>query len=766
MLNSRPIQRRLFISILLSTVIVLPSLATPDNSRPSPINTKTKHTDNFNRRGEFKMVTVVNARNVRNGWGVNANGDPAKIAAALSFIGTRWIRYQFDGDTSAGIANFQKALVAGNYPDPNLKVQLLLNDYLQNAQTNTWNNQQNWILNSILPIKGQNGKPVLAAIEGPNEMNSLDGAGARGPNDTQDKTGGANVTSDNPTANANFVEWAKALAAFKQAHASQLQGVEILSPTVLYFYVGNWSSQLNVSQYVDYGTFHYYSGINGTTGVPSYPPNPTNFEKMYHFAQAGICPGKGLVQSEGGASSQTGGGYAQDGRSIARYQIMQLLDHHAVGGHRYMIYNLFNNGPSGPNSVTSWNEDNFGQFYGDQSTPKGSAIALHNMSNLLSLNNDWGAAVNTSDTQNFTPAYTGQGFSVSGLQYAGTAGSSLIMPKSDGTTMIAVWNEPPIDNGSGTSLTPPSNNITVNFGSNQNYKVYDVLGAGNQPNGAPNANLNPIKTGSGSSVALTLNGNPLFIEIGTKGSVTPIKKTTESAVGTVVTDTKGVIGDMEGNAWTLVGPSGNYQVAVNGVIDTTTSQVKSLSYVNKQVWQMNASNMYWGKNNPSEAWFPANGQSSLPPQMKVSKDGTTITSATDPAVVDVDFNAWSLIASTNNGLQVGVNAIPDTTTSQVIKLGIFGGKIWQQNSGKLWWSKSNPNDSWSPAAGTSTAPTVSSTTPPVSTTKPIDTTAMQLSIKTDIATLQASLATAKDQKAVNTAINALKTALTSLQAVT
>jgi hypothetical protein len=737
------------------------ALASDDNNDNSPINTAATG-QKSSRKGNLKMVTVVNARSVRNGWGVNANGDPAKVAAALTFIGTRWIRYQFDGDTSAGLRNFQAALVAGNHPDPNLKVQLLLNDYIQNAQTNSWNNQQNWILNSVLPIKGQNGRTVLAAIEGPNEMNTMDGNGARGPNDTQDKTGGSNVSSDNPTANANFVDWAKQLSSFRQSHSTQLQGVEILSPTILYFYVGNWSNQLNVSQYVDYGTFHYYSGLNGTTGVPSYPPNPCNFEKMYHFAQAGICPGKPLVQSEGGASSQVGGGgYAQDGRSIARYQVMQVLDHHAVGGHRYMIYNLFNNPASGPNNVTNWNEDNFGLFYGDGTTPKGSAISLHNMSNLLSLNNNWSDPANVNDTQAFNPAYNGQGFSVDGIQNAGTAGYSLMMPKSDGTTMIAVWNEPPIDDGSGTSLNPSPNNITVNFGSSQTYKVYDVLGAGNNVAGAPSVNLTPIKTGSGSSVQLTLVGNPLFIEIGTKGSIAPVKKVQESTPGTTVTDTKGIIGDKDGNSWTLVGSAGSYQVAVNGVTDSTTSKVVSLTYVNKQVWQKNVNNMYWGKTDPSATWLPTNGQSSLPTQLQPSKDGTTITKASDSPVIDNNLNSWSLVNG-QNGLQVAVNGTADTTTSQVIALGVFGGKIWQENTNKMWWSKASPGDAWGPDGGTSTAPTA----PTSPTTQAIDTTAMQASIKQEVSALQNALATAKDQNAVKAAITALNAALTALQAVT
>lgn len=732
------------------------------NNKDQLIDTKQNSERRFNMAGP----PVKYARDVRNGWGVNAPNSPntgAATAAALNFIGTRWVRQQFDGDTSAGMKAIQDALVSGGYPDPNLKLQLLLNDYLQNATINTWNNQQNWILNSVLPIKGANGKPILAAIEGPNEMNSGDGIGARGLNDSVDKTGGQNVTSDNPTANANFVDWARALASFKSKNASKLAGVEILSPTILYFFANNWSTQLNVSDYVDYGTFHYYAGINGTSGVPSFPPNPGNFEKMYRFAQAGICPNKSLVQSEGGFSSQVGGGYAQDGRSGARYQLMQIFDHHAVGGHRYMIYNLFNNTVSTPNHVTNYNEDNFGQYYGDMVTPKPAAIALHNLSNLLSLKNNYADPSNFNDTGNFTPAYTGNGFSVSGLQNAGTAGSTLIMPKSDGSTMIAVWNEPTIDTGSGTSTTPAANQITVNFGSKQTYNVYDPTGGNNNANFTAKVNLTPITSGSGTSVNLTLYGTPLLIElVGTGGGSTsvPTNKTPTSKQGTTITKTSDApIGDVSGNAWSLVSAANGMQVAVNGVVDTTTDQVIALSFVNGLVWQENVNKTWWSKSNPNDTWSPAAGVSSPPSPVAESASGKVISTTSDAPIIDANGNAWTLQASTN-GLQVAVNAVPDTTTSQVVQLAYVNGTIWQQNSGGSWWSKVNASDSWTPPAGTRTSPLAA-------TTKPFDSSALQSQITSGISQINTALSSSSsaNQKLMNAAVTALKTALDSLKKI-
>lgn len=458
------------------------------------------------------------ARDVRNGWGVNAPFDVPSAAAsanALAYLGTRWVRQQFSGDNSPAMTGLQDALVSAGAPDPNLKLQLLLNGYIANGNTNTLTNQKNWILNSLVPKKGPNGKSILWSIEGPNEMNNpYVGQGSRGPNDQVDKTGqgpsGPAGTAANPTADANFVDWATQVANFKSANATALAGVEIISPTVIYFMGQNFPSDLNVSSLVDYGTFHYYAGVTGTTGVPSYPPNPGNFNKTYGYAQAGISPGKPMVMSEGGASTENGsGGYSQ--RAAARYHLMALLDFFAVGGKRTMIYNLFNNANSTPSNTTSYNEDNFGLFYPD-GTPKQGAIALRNFQDLVSLGLDRNAAANFTDTTAFNAKYDGSTLTVTGLTNAGTSGSKLVMPKSDGSTIIAVWNEPPIDTG-GASTSPTANPVTVNFGSTQTYKVYDPTGGGGVADFTAQVGKTPIASGTGASVNVTLYGTPVLIEL-------------------------------------------------------------------------------------------------------------------------------------------------------------------------------------------------------------------------------------------------------------
>ena len=57
------------------------------------------------------------------------------------------------------------------------------------------------------------------------------------------------------------------------------------------------------------------------------------------------------------------------------------------------------------------------------------------------------------------------------------------------------------------------------------------------------------------------------------------------------------------------------QVAVNGTTDTTTANVTELAYVNGKVWQENASNLWWGKDQPHRrlgARLPGTATSPLP----------------------------------------------------------------------------------------------------------------------------------------------------------
>jgi len=83
----------------------------------------------------------------------------------------------------------------------------------------------------------------------------------------------------------------------------------------------------------------------------------------------------------------------------------------------------------------------------------------------------------------------------------------------------------------------------------------------------------------------------------------------------------------------------------------------------------------------------------------VSVDNTVITGFA-AAIVDAASNKWTITATG----QVAVNGLADATTSNVVALAYEKGLVWQENSAKLWWSKTLPTDAWGSVPGTTTSP--------------------------------------------------------------
>ena len=89
-----------------------------------------------------------------------------------------------------------------------------------------------------------------------------------------------------------------------------------------------------------------------------------------------------------------------------------------------------------------------------------------------------------------------------------------------------------------------------------------------------------------------------------------------------------------------------------------------------------------------------------PPAATPSADDTRVLAGSSNAIVDASGNRWTI----SSGNLVAVNGVPDTTTGNVTELAYVGGKVWQENSGSLWWGETSPSSAWAPAAGTSTSP--------------------------------------------------------------
>ncbi|WP_428486556.1 beta strand repeat-containing protein [Rhodopila sp.] len=97
-------------------------------------------------------------------------------------------------------------------------------------------------------------------------------------------------------------------------------------------------------------------------------------------------------------------------------------------------------------------------------------------------------------------------------------------------------------------------------------------------------------------------------------SVDPIPNQVASPNNTVIAEgnagTVGTFTDASGNIWSIAAG----QVTLNGAADPTTANVTQMAYVNGQVWQENASGLWWSKTTPASPWSPPYGSAANPVQ--------------------------------------------------------------------------------------------------------------------------------------------------------
>ena len=167
-----------------------------------------------------------------------------------------------------------------------------------------------------------------------------------------------------------------------------------------------------------------------------------------------------------------------------------------------------------------------------------------------------------------------------------------------------------------------------------------------------------------------------------------------SSDNTVISLPGQTITDASGNTWSIV----NGQVAINGKTDASTANVIQMAYEKGVVWQKNSANLWWGKTSPGASWGPANGTvvDAIPNQV-ASASGSIVTVSNGMAtgaLTDASGNTWSI-----SGGQVTLNGVADPTTRNVVELAYAGGRVWQENTAGLWWSKGRPVDGWSSGSG-------------------------------------------------------------------
>jgi len=423
--------------------------------------------------GSARAQRDIKARDFADTFGVNVhlheNGyqDLKAVAGALHLAGFSHVRVACT--SLADVAAWKElAADAGPFFPGGLRADVLINGYL-NAPGETLAKQE-----ALIPQLGG----LVETVEGPNEINNYSvGHGTHGPADLSDRT---------RAFAPNSLAWARALYDWRRATPA-LSRVRLLGPTIASGDPKDYAALPDVSPYVDDGSVHFYAG-NGRQ--PS-GFGGGNFAALYGWCRKAVAPGKPLAVTECGQT--TAGRPGQGGcdeATQARYVLNQMCDAVAVGADRAYFYQLMDDTEDGDPTGAGGTESHFGLF-DYRWRPKSAALALANVKTLLA------------DTSaRFTPRVPA--YQVSGITQPGAAGDHFAVSKSDGSTFVVVWNEPQVwDPKANGAALPPADPVTVDFGGDRWYKVYDPL-----------VGTAPVAAGHGPRVTVTLLGSPLFVKVG------------------------------------------------------------------------------------------------------------------------------------------------------------------------------------------------------------------------------------------------------------
>ncbi len=170
-----------------------------------------------------------------------------------------------------------------------------------------------------------------------------------------------------------------------------------------------------------------------------------------------------------------------------------------------------------------------------------------------------------------------------------------------------------------------------------------------------------------------------------------------SSNGTKITTASGSpVVDAAGRAWTLVqSATQGLQIAINGTVDTSTANVVLLETLNGNMLQENSAGNWYSEPGKGGAWTQIAAPAAPP---STSSSGTEITTAAANPIIDQSGNAWTLVQSAANGLQIAVNGTVDTPTANVVLLETLNGAMVQENTAGNWYSETTPNDSWAQIA--------------------------------------------------------------------
>jgi serralysin len=244
----------------------------------------------------------------------------------------------------------------------------------------------------------------------------------------------------------------------------------------------------NISAYVSQVSSHVYPQWFGTAGESAYNASKT----LTAMNNQALAPGKPNVIAEGGwwtAPAAASYGIPAGVPQIiqAKLELSFLFDNYALGVTRTFLYELFDE--DADTSGTNF-EDHFGLFT-KAGAAKSFATALHNTQTILA---DSGTLSSPGSLS----------YTLSGMP---TTGHSLVLERSDGTFILAVWNDAAIwDNNNYVPITVSPSTITLTPSvTTSPMTVYDPL-----------VGTSPVTTSTKGSIQLSLPDHPVFVFVSPK----------------------------------------------------------------------------------------------------------------------------------------------------------------------------------------------------------------------------------------------------------
>jgi len=369
------------------------------------------------------------------------------------------------------------------------------------------------------------------------------------------------------------------------------------------------------------------SDVTDYVNIHAYPPHGLRPIFVIHAAIAGgrtDAPSKPVVLTETGFYTLTNGvGWGGVPESMqASYLLDEVLDEAVAGVARIYLYDLLDDGPD---LAKNNQEAHFGLFH-DDGTPKQSATAFHNLTSILA---DSGATASSFPASDFS-------FTANGVPYDYT-GNTLELEKSDGSHVIAVWNEEQLWDTD--KLEPvAANYLSVTVDLHQNYQHVLVFD--------PTASTAPIQTLSNvDTVQLDLSDHPFLIQVFPNAVAAPPAEPITSVPETPPTPTPPVV--------TPPGASTNTVIVVH---------VSEDAYLGDAAFQLTVNGVPVGGVQTARASHGAG----------LTQDFTLYGPAdADPGMLGVTFlnDAWSGTVATDRNLYVDgvtINGLDQPNSAQTL----------------------------------------------------------------------------------------------------